>query len=182
MLWIRFLPLAVFALVISAHVVYASRTTQVNQKVICVLDEQGNCVEDKVIRTTSTVLSRDGFRRYLQHQDYFLGFAYALAFAFAAYALMHWRYNRKRAVAGAAFGVGLGSALWTGTCFLVGCCGSPMLSVWLGLFGAKALGLTKPLVALVTALSVGCGFLWLRRQSCCPDCCQRQEVKSDVAR
>lgn len=172
MQYVRFLPLLMFIFVMGAHAAYMSRSTKATEQVVCFFDEQGNCVEDKVVRTASTSFSRDGFERYVQRQDYFLGIAYALAFAFAVYALMHCQRNRKRAMAGAAFGVGLGSALWAGTCFLVGCCGSPVLSIWLGLFGAKALGLTKPLVAVITALSVVLGYLCLRR-SCCADCCQR---------
>lgn len=173
MRWVRFLPLIVFIFIASAHATYLSRSTKVSEQVFCIFDEQGRCVEDKVVRLTSTKFSIDGFKRYLHQQDYFLGFAYALAFAFATYALMHWRNSRRQAIVGATFGVGLGSALWAGTCFLIGCCGSPMLSVWLGLFGAKALGLTKPLVAAITALSVGCGYFCLRRKGCRPDCCQQ---------
>ncbi len=171
--WLRFLPFVGFVSVVSAHAAYLSLSPKVSEKVVCIVDEQGKCIEDKVVRTSSTTLSLDGFRRYLGRQDHFLGFAYALVFAFALYALVHWQRSRKQAIMGAAFGVGLGSALWAGTCFLIGCCGSPMLSLWLGLFGAKALGLTKPLVAAVTALSVGCGYLCLRKPSRCRDCCQR---------
>lgn len=109
---------------------------------------------------------------YLKAQDYFLSFAYALAFAFGVYALTQLRRSRQRAAAGAVAGFGLGSLLLAAGCFLVGCCGSPMLAVWLGLFGAKALGFAKPLVAVVTALSVACGCLCLRRGcevTCCSD-------------
>lgn len=179
---VYFLPFMVFVFVASAHAFYLSRSTKVNEQLVCILDEQGKCVEDKVVRTASITLSLDGFRKYLNRQDYFLGFAYALAFAFAVYALMNWQHSSKRAMAGAALGMGLGSALWAGTCFLVGCCGSPMLSVWLGLFGAKALGLTKPLVAAITALSVGCGYLWLRQKSCRPNCCQQAGGECDDPR
>lgn len=179
MRWVYRLPLVVFLFVMGAHAAYLSRSTKVSQQVICIFDAQGKCVEDKVVRTASTALSWDGFERYVRQQDYFLGLAYALAFAFAVYALMHWQHSRKQAMAGAAFGVGLGSALWAGTCFLVGCCGSPMLSVWLGLFGAKAIGLTKPLVAALTALSVAGGYVCLRR-GCSVDCCGRCEPKEGV--
>src|SRR5208283_3790556 len=46
----------------------------------------------------------------------------------------------------AAGGLTLLGALMAGGCFLIGCCGSPMLAVYLSLFGAKALGLGKPLM------------------------------------
>ena len=54
--------------------------------------------------------------------------------------------------------------LMVGGCFLIGCCGSPMLAVYLSIFGAKALGVGKPSTALVTLLSTGCGYYWLSRR------------------
>jgi hypothetical protein len=67
-----------------------------------------------------------------------------------------------------------------GGCFLIGCCGSPMLAVYLSLFGAKALGLGKPLMALVTLISVSCGYWCLSRRlargsTCMDDCCSGSE-------
>jgi hypothetical protein len=35
-------------------------------------------------------------------------------------------------------------------CFMIGCCGSPMLGIYLGIFGAKALSVGKPLMTLVS--------------------------------
>lgn len=159
----RFLPLLAFISVVGAHAVYWS---SMREQRICVVDEQGKCIEDKVIYTASASLSREGFERYIERHDFFLGIAYALALAFAVYALMQWRRNRKQAIAGATLGAGLASALWAGACFLIGCCGSPMLGVWLGLFGAKAVGMTKPLIAAATVLSVSGGYFYLRRNSC----------------
>jgi hypothetical protein len=51
-----------------------------------------------------------------------------------------------------------------------------MLAVYLSLFGAKALGLGKPLMALVTLVSVSCGYWCLSRRlargsTCMDDCC-----------
>ena len=68
-----------------------------------------------------------------------------------------------------------------GGCFLIGCCGSPMLAVYLSLFGAKALGLGKPFMALVTLVSVGCGYWCLSRRlaresTCMDDCCSRSDT------
>ncbi|GBC95664.1 hypothetical protein HRbin16_01456 [bacterium HR16] len=159
----RFLPPLVFIFVISAHAAYWSR---IKEQLICIVDEQGKCIEDRVVYTASASLSREGFKHYIERQDFFLGISYALALAFVVYALMQWRRNCKQAIAGATLGTGLASALWAGACFLVGCCGSPMLGVWLGLFGAKALGMTKPLIATATLLSVGCGYFCLRRNGC----------------
>jgi hypothetical protein len=39
-----------------------------------------------------------------------------------------------------------------------------MLAVYLSLFGVKALGLGKPLMALVTLVSVSCGYWCLSRR------------------
>ena len=54
-------------------------------------------------------------------------------------------------------GITLVGVLMAGGCFLIGCCGSPMLAVYVSLFGSRALGVGKPLTALVTLVSVGCG-------------------------
>jgi hypothetical protein len=101
-----------------------------------------------------------GLGAYWRGQDYFIGFSYALAAAFAAWALSRsilFRQGRIVTVGAAAGGVTLLGALMAGGCFLIGCCGSPMLVVYLSLFGAKALGLGRPLMALVTLISVSCG-------------------------
>lgn len=172
----RLFPLLIFVSALAAHVAYSSRTTQTGERIVCIFDAQGNCIEDEVVRTTQTRLSRAGFVGYFKQQDYFLGFAYALAFAFATYALTQLKRNRKRAAAGAVAGFSLGSLLLAGGCFLVGCCGSPMLAVWLSLFGAKAVGLAKPLIAALTALSVAGGYVCLRR-GCAVDCCQTPEQR-----
>ena len=72
-----------------------------------------------------------------------------------------------------------------GGCFLIGCCGSPMLAVYLSLFGAKALGLGKPLMALVTLVSVSCGYWYFslrlaRGSTCMDDCCSRSDTSTGV--
>jgi hypothetical protein len=106
-----------------------------------------------------------GFEFYLAGQDYFVGFSYALGTAFAAWALAQYLWTRRKALAaGAAGSVTFVGVLMAGGCFLIGCCGSPMLGVYLGLFGAKALGVGKPLMALVTVLSVIWGYWYLSRK------------------
>jgi hypothetical protein len=108
-----------------------------------------------------------GLGAYWRGQDYFIGFSYALAAAFAAWALSRsilFRQGRTVTAGAAAGGVTLLGALMAGGCFLIGCCGSPMLAVYLSLFGAKALGLGKPLMALITLVSVSCGYWCLSRR------------------
>lgn len=106
-----------------------------------------------------------GFAPYLHGQDYYVGFSYALGAAFAVWAVAQYLRTRQAALAaGAAGSLTLVGVLMAGGCFLIGCCGSPMLGVYLGLFGAKALGVGKPLMALVTIVSVGWGYWYLSRK------------------
>ena len=106
-----------------------------------------------------------GFDHYIQAQDYYMGFAYALGVAFAVWALMKYLVVREAAIAaGAAGSVTLVGVLMGAGCFLIGCCGSPMLGIYAGLFGAQALGIGKPLMALITLLSVGFGYWYLSQR------------------
>jgi hypothetical protein len=115
---------------------------------------------------------------YWREQDYFMGFSDALGAAFATWALSRCIFfGQGRAVAaGAAVGsITLVGVLMAAGCFLIGCCGSPMLAVYLGLFGAKALGLGKPLTPLITLVSVSCGYWCISgrfaRGECIDACC-----------
>ncbi len=102
--------------------------------------------------------------RYLQTQGYWLGYSYALSLAFAAAALRHYREERFCSAKTLAFGgVTLSGFLALAGCFLVGCCGSPMLVIYLNLFGAGFLPLAKPLVAVVTTLSITGAWWWMKR-------------------
>lgn len=107
---------------------------------------------------------------YIASQDYFLSLSYALAGAFTVYAVMRYKENRKAGIAGVAGGITLAGVLYFGACFILGCCGSPMLAVYMGLFGSKFLGFTKPLVMIITLVSIIIGFFWLERSAkkgCC---------------
>ncbi len=96
-----------------------------------------------------------GLGPYWVAQDYYLGFSYALGAAFAVWATVQFVRTRQAALAaGAAGSVTLVGVLMAGGCFLLGCCGSPMLGVYLALFGSEFLGAGKPLMALITLLSV----------------------------
>jgi hypothetical protein len=114
-----------------------------------------------------------GLWAYWRGQDYFTGFSYALGVGFATWAITRCiSLSQSKAVAaGAAAGsITLVGVLMAAGCFLIGCCGSPMLAVYLGLFGAKALGIGKPLTALVTLVSVGCGYWCLSRRFARGEC------------
>jgi hypothetical protein len=116
-----------------------------------------------------------GFEPYFRSKDYFVGFSYAFASAFAAWAIGRCVISRRSQSGSAAAGsVTLVGALLAGGCFLIGCCGSPMLAIYLSVFGAKALGLAKPLMALITIVSVSCAYWCLSRRrargQCIDDC------------
>lgn len=115
---------------------------------------------------------------YFRRQDIFLGFSYALAGAFTVYALLKFLQNRKSGVVGAVGGITLTGILYVGGCFLLGCCGSPMFPVYLGLFGSSFLGFTKPLIAIITATSVVIGYFWIEKSS--KKCCEGTDKCSGV--
>lgn len=124
-----------------------------------------------------------GFDYYVQAQDYYMGFSYALGAAFAVWAFLKYLTVRQVAMAaGAAGSVTLVGVLMGAGCFLIGCCGSPMLGIYAGIFGAKSLGVGKPLMALVTVLSVGFGYWYLSRRmsriGCSDSSCQCNKPKS----
>jgi len=115
--------------------------------------------------TVGTTSSPSWLERYIREQNYWLGFSYALSLAFAAYALRRYREEylcraRNLAIGGIAFS-GIMAAVG---CFLLGCCGSPMLAVYLSLFGAAFLPLAKPLVASITVISVIVACIWINRR------------------
>lgn len=120
--------------------------------------------------------------RYVESQSYYLGFSYALALAFAVVALRRYqeeRFCRARQVA--IGGVTLSGFLAVAGCFLIGCCGSPMLAVYVSLFGTAFLPFAKPFVAALTIVSITAAGWWMRRarpapapsvipSSCSPPC------------
>jgi hypothetical protein len=63
--------------------------------------------------------------------------------------------------------IGVVAAVKAGQGFLIGCCGSPMLPIYVSLFGSKAAGIGKPLMALISLISIGGGYLYVVRR---PEC------------
>ncbi len=113
------------------------------------------------------------WRQYLERHDYYVGYSYALAAGFTAFALTLSLQRRRRALGGVAGGFTLMGLLYGAGCFLIGCCGSPMLGIYLSLFGAKVLGFLKPLMAAgPTASVLTSGVLIVRRArtTCCDAC------------
>ncbi len=103
---------------------------------------------------------------YIASGSYWLGYSYALSLGFAAFAVSRYLQNRQRSAGKLALGgVGFSGFLSVAGCFLIGCCGSPMLGVYLSLFGASFLPFAKPLVAGVTTIFITISWSWLRRAS-----------------
>ena len=167
MILTRLIPAGVFVAIFVAHAVYVGA---------CAASAPPGWTDFGI---SAHVIGPLGLGAYWRGQDYFIGFSYALAAAFATWALSRsilFRQGRIVSAGAAAGGVTLLGALMAGGCFLIGCCGSPMLAVYLSLFGAKALGLGKPLMALVTLVSVSCGYWYFSRclargSTCMDDCC-----------
>lgn len=127
---------------------------------------------------TYYLLSFPGFtfwralERYLLTQDAFMGLSYGLTVSFTLFALATLLQGQKKGIAGLVGGVSLTGFLYFAGCFLLGCCGSPMLAVYISLFGSKAAGLGKPITFALTLVSVLIGYILLARRSssaCCPD-------------
>ncbi len=103
--------------------------------------------------------------RYLSNQDYFMGLSYGFAAGFTVYSFMRFTGGQRGGLGGALGGLTMTGILYFGGCFLLGCCGSPMLAVYLSLFGSSYAGFTKPLVLIITMLSIGLSWLWMQRRA-----------------
>ena len=161
--WVRWLPVVTFAAVFVLHALYVRHTS--------------TTVADGWADAGMAETGWWGLGPYFQAQDYYPGFSYALGLAFAVWAVGQSILSRRAATAaGAAGSITLVGVLMAAGCFLMGCCGSPMLAVYMGVFGAKALGAGKPLMALITLLSVSCGYWCLSRRftrgGCVDGCCE----------
>ncbi|MHC4447661.1 MAG: hypothetical protein ACYSXF_07785 [Planctomycetota bacterium] len=145
------LPLGVFAAVVLVHFIWSG------------FFPERDPAQDRWLSVDSA--SPSWLHSYVEAQRYWLGYAYALPVAFAAAA---WRRYRELRLCGARNlamgGVTLSGFLSVAGCFLVGCCGSPMLGVYLSLFGAAFLPFTKPLIATITTLFIVASYLWMRRR------------------
>jgi len=148
-------PLLAFILVFSMHAAYVSYTLT-HQETKWITVEETNWV------TT-----------YLQEQEYFIGLSYALAAAFTVYALLTYAENRKKGLVGLFSGITLTGLIYFGACFLAGCCGSPMVAVYVSLLGPSFLGVAKSVTLFLTIISVSVGYYLLKKKgsSACGDKC-----------
>jgi len=145
--WLRRarLPLAIFACVFALHFIWLGYFPKMNP----VQDAWADVSEDSWIGT------------YVENGDYWLGFSYGLSLAFAASAFRHYREKQCGSPRTLALGsITFSGFLAVGGCFLLGCCGSPMLPIYLSLLGPKFLPFTKPLVAAISTMFIG--IVWWR--------------------
>ena len=175
MMVMRLVPTIVFLAIFVAHALYVGA---------CAISAPSGWSDFGMSATAAGPL---GLGAYWRGQEYFIGFSYGLGASFAAWALTRCiSFRRVRVAAGGAAvgGITLVGVLMAGGCFLIGCCGSPMLAVYVSLFGSRALGVGKPLTALVTLVSVSCGYWCLsRRHADCGVCCSSADTpqKNNVA-
>jgi len=147
------LPVLMFVMVGSIHFIWSG-----------VFPER-NAIQDR----WQTVVAEENpswVNRYLETQSYWLGYSYALSLAFASVAFR--RYREKQMCSARNFalgGVTLSGFLGVVGCFLVGCCGSPMLGVYLSLFGASFLPWAKPLIAGLTTVMIAASYWWMRNHA-----------------
>lgn len=148
-----FFPIAAFATVVLAHFAWANA-----------FPERDPAQDRWAVVESEASVSSVG--RYLESEGYWLGFSYAYPAAFAASAFG--RYLERRRRADQAFAVGGITASWilaAAGCFLTGCCGSPILGVYLSLFGTSILPFAKPMLAGLTFLFVTLFWIWMVRRS-----------------
>ena len=168
----KILPAFVFLAVFVAHALYAGFCAGATPAGWADLD------------VSSSAVGPLGLLAYWRGQDYYVGFSYALGAAFATWALSRCiSSHAKRGAAGLAAGsLTLVGILTASGCFLIGCCGSPMLAIYLSLFGTTVLGFAKPVTALITLASVSCGYWCLSRRfargECVDACCSPTETPS----
>lgn len=105
------------------------------------------------------------FSFYLESSNHWLGASYALAGAFATWCFLRIVKMRRKALAANSGALTISGLLWASVCFLTGCCGSPMLPIYVGLFGPRIVQSTKPLTFLITLVSLLAGLVWMMKRA-----------------
>ncbi len=146
------LPLSVFVLTFAAHYAWFAMSGTP------LAATESNCKSCGISCSTPAT----GNSSYIGTQTYLLGYSIALSLAFASLAIRQFLEKRSKAAQGAALGgMSLSALLGFAGCYLTGCCGSPMLAVYVSLLGAAFLPFAKPLIAAVTTLSIAASVWWL---------------------
>lgn len=102
--------------------------------------------------------------RYFNSGDMWLGMAYGLAAAFAVFSITGLLQRKDADKKVSAGGLTLSGLLWMSICFLVGCCGSPMLPIYISLLGSRFLRVTKPLTFVITLVSIGIAYTIMQKR------------------
>lgn len=147
------IPLSTFIIVFILHIVYFKVT-------------EGRCGDIFWLK------------KYIGEQEYFLGISYALSIAFVAFAFLKFKENRRKALKAAMGGGFFAIILWF-LCLLFGCCGSPMLIVYLNLIGISSLKIPKFVLLVMTIIFIGIGYTRLIKKS--PEsCCNSKPCKEGL--
>lgn len=141
------LPVLLFALVLCAHFTWAAQRRMRRPAFNYTADAWSAVV-----------------RSYVSHDKVWLGLSFATAAAFVAFWLKRPCKTRKQAVTGTAGRLAMVGFLHAIGCFLLGCCGSPMLAVYVGLLGPRFLGFTGPISFGLTVVSIAITCVWLNRR------------------
>lgn len=123
------------------------------------------------------------FERYYSDSEYIIGISVACSFAFATFVLRRTVLQTQLKLAAAAGAGGFSTFMAVFGCFLVGCCGSPMLAVYASIFGATFAPLAKWLALAVALTSIAFGSWWISRKEkkCLGDCtCVTDSPSSDL--
>lgn len=161
------LPAAVFAFAATAHYAWLGFFPENGAAGAVAAECTGSaCAEGEACGDGETSpVTASSMDRYIAGQSYWLGLSYGSSLAFAAAALRRYRERRLCSARNLAIGsVSISGVFAVLGCYLLGCCGSPMLGVYLSLFGAAFLPLAKPLVALLTIVSLGAAWWWMKRR------------------
>ena len=152
------LPICVFIVVAELHFGWHVLNFKLEPAAVCApgATDDGECCQSP---------GTSAFDAYLKSQSYWLGVSYALPMAFAAVALRRYREQRSSMNRNLAVGsVTFSGALAAAGCFLTGCCGSPMLSIYASFLGATFIPFAKPLLAVISGISVLAAWCWMTRR------------------
>lgn len=106
--------------------------------------------------------STNSWMTYFQQRHYFLGYSYGISMAFVVYSFQKYQEQKYCGAKTLMIGsLGFSGFLGIASCFLIGCCGSPMLVVYLSFLGTQFLSFTKPLIAIISSVLISAGWLWI---------------------
>ncbi|KUJ55349.1 MULTISPECIES: hypothetical protein [Chryseobacterium] len=117
-----------------------------------------------------SINSISGYEMYFQDGEYYFGLSYALAIAFTLFAFSRIKIDRKKGATGFFGGITFSALLATFGCLMIGCCGSPMAIVYINMFGSSYLNVAKPLMFVITLISVVYAYRKMTKNKTCESC------------